>query len=233
MERRGQEHPIYVQEGLAALVEDYDVVGGGGGGADGGVVIAPSWRTNSVKRRERTGGLMRIEQLAAMDHTRFTRQQPLANYALARTVFLWLEREGKLAAWYTHYTANFRADPTGIKSFEAVLGAPIKDLNMRFRDWVFALPEVPEEVPAGGASLGASVEVNSGDGVTVVGLARDAGAGLRIGDVVRSIGGKPTREMAELVRVLGTFTPGDEVDVEIRRGESIEIVRVTLRRKPG
>lgn len=228
MERRGQEHPIYVQEGLASLVEDYDV------GADGRIEIAPSWRTNAVKRRERTGGLMRIEQLAAMDHTKFTRQQPLANYALARTTFLWLEREGKLAAWYTHYTANFRADPTGIKSFEAVLGAPIKDLNKRFRDWVFKLPEVPEEVPPGGASLGVAVEVKSGDGVTVVGFSREpgAGAGLRIGDVVRSIGGKPTREMAELVRVLGTFKPGGEVDVEVRRGEAIEIVRVTLRRKP-
>ncbi|QOJ01378.1 MAG: PDZ domain-containing protein [Phycisphaeraceae bacterium] len=245
--RLGQRHPIYIQEGLCSLVEDFDVIPdpAGAGGPDL-IVPVSSWRTNIVKRRERFGSLPTIAALASMPHERFVASSPLANYAAARTLFQWLDAQGKLGAWYAHYTANFDADPTGVRSFEHVLGVPAKDLDKAWRAWIRALPEVPEEITRGMASLGLEVEAGDGDGcrVTAIGppepgrlgrrpsSARGVEGEVRLGDVIRTIDGKPVREMAEMVRVLSGYRPGDTVRLEIRRGRSIEDVAFKLIAKP-
>lgn len=248
MTRRGQNHPIYIQEGLASVCEDYDLAADTAAPGGKRAVMATSWRTNIAKRRERGGTLILIDQLAKQTHQKFTGEQPLAKYACARTLFLWVESQGKLAEWYEHYTANYAADPTGVKSFEAVLGGPVADLNKKFRAWVRALPEVPEEILPGKASLGVQVEVQAGDGVAVTGIVVPPGTGqpgsrirpqvlkgedgeLRVGDVIRSIDGKPTREMAELVRVLGGYDPEQVVELEIRRGRTEVTVKMKLQKK--
>lgn len=240
MTRLGQRHPAYVQEGLGSLVEDFEVQ------TDGRIRIVPSWRTNIAKRREHGGTLMTIKELAGLAPERFTGSRPLANYAMARTLFMFVHERGLLRAWYEHYTGHFLADPSGLKSFEAVFGKPAAEIQKEYRAWVRALPEVAEEIQRGMASLGVEIEAGEGDGVRVSGITTGAEdqrirrrpttlAGvqgeLRVGDVMRSIEGKPTREMAELVRVLSGFKPGDEVRIEVRRGRRLEEVRVKLTAK--
>lgn len=240
MTRLGQRHPTYVQEGLGSLVEDFEV------GSDGRLTIVPSWRTNIAKRRERGGTLMTIKEMASLAPERFTGSRPLANYAMARTLFMFVHDRGLLRAWYEHYTGQFLADPTGLKSFEAVFGKPAAEIQKEYRAWVRALPEVAEEIQTGMASLGVEIEAGDGDGVRISGITVKAEeqrlrrrptslpgvqGELRVGDVMRSIEGKPTREMAELVRVLSGFKPGDEVRIEVRRGRRLEDVRVKLTAK--
>lgn len=244
MGRRGQVHPIYIQEGLASLMEDYDMPGEDVKAGVKRVVPAVSWRTNAAKRREKSGGFIGLDKLAAMNHDKFTNVLPLANYAAARTLFLWLERQDKLVAWYAHYTEHYAEDPTGVKSFEAVLGAPAAELNKRLRSWMRELPEAPEEIRSGMASLGVEVEVQAGDGVAVVGISvppdfrgrrpvvqPGVEGELRVNDVIRSINGRPTRDMAELVRVLGGFKPDEVVEVEVRRGAQTATIRMKLLKK--
>lgn len=244
MGRRGQVQPVYIQEGLASLVEDYDMPGEDARAGVKKIVPAVSWRTNAARRREKIGGFIGIDKLAAMTHEKFTGTLPLANYAAARTLFLWLDRQEKLVPWYTHYTEHFAEDPSGVKSFEAVLGAPVAELNKKLRAWMRELPEAPEEIRSGMASLGVEVEVQAGDGVAVVGitvppdfrgrrpvvLAGEEGE-LRVNDVIRSLNGRPTRDMAELVRVLGAFKPDEVVEVEVRRGSQLATVKMKLVRK--
>jgi S1-C subfamily serine protease len=66
--------------------------------------------------------------------------------------------------------------------------------------------------------------------LSVVGArARDGqGRSLVKGDVITAINGRPTREMAELVRVLSQFSPGEAVEVSYRRGSRHGEVSVTL-----
>ena len=244
MGRRGQLHPIYIQEGLASLVEDYDMPGEDARAGVKRILPTISWRTNACKRREKIGGYISIEALAGMSNEKFTGTLPLANYAAARTLFLWVDRQDKLAPWYEHYTAHFSEDPSGIKSFEAVLGAPVAELNKKLRAWIRGLAEVPEEILPGMASLGVEVEVQGGDGVAIVGVSTPPGfrgrrpvvlaaeeGELRVNDVIRAIEGRPTRDMAELVRVLGQFKPGQVVELEMRRGGQIVTVKVKLTAK--
>lgn len=214
--RAGVAHPIWVLEGLGALVEDYDL------GADGKIIPAPSWRTNTAKRIEKIGKLMPIETLSRLNHATFSGQRPLANYAQARAFFLYLSSRDKLADWYADYTSNYRDDPTGVAATERVLGKPVAEINQDFRAFVRALPAVAEEIKPGMASLGFEVDTGTGEGPVITSLPRGrngAPAPLRLGDVLTAIDDKPVRDIAELVRVLSQYKPGDTVRAAYRRGK--------------
>jgi hypothetical protein len=226
--REGRAQPVWVMEGLCSLVEDYDV------GESGRLIPSPSWRTNILKRLERSARLTPLRTLAGMNHREFTSGRVLSNYAHARGVFLMLAKDGRLREWYEHYTHNHGVDPSGIASLEAVLGVNGPELDARFRQFVRTLPSVPEEIRAGMASLGVEVEAGDGEGPLVVDVPRRADGtrvNLRRGDIITAIDGRPVRDMAELVRVLSLYKPGDEVEVAYRRYRLSGTVTVKLVRK--
>ncbi|MEI7658567.1 MAG: PDZ domain-containing protein [Phycisphaerae bacterium] len=225
--RRGQAHPPWIQEGLSSLLEDVE--------SDGeSLRPVPSWRTNMAKRLERRRLLMPIASLAALPAAKFSGQRPLANYAQARAIFLRLHGMGKLGEWYAHYVTHQAEDPTGVASLEAVLGKPIAQIDVDHRAWLRDLPAVPESIPEGGASLGVEIESGAGDGPVITRVERgrrrgEGAAGLLMpGDVITAIDDKPTRDIAELVRVLGAMRTGDTVSVEYRRGRRFGAADVVL-----
>lgn len=222
--RSGQGHPVWIQEGLCSLVEDYDMVGGA-------LTPTPSWRTNSVKRLERAGGLASIADLATMPRGRFTGTRPLANYAYARAVFLFLFERGRLTEFYQHYTRHWSTDPSGIKSIEVVIGMDIEDVDDEFRRWLRQLPEVPESVSAGGAAIGLEIDAGRGEGPIILNVSRAArAAGLRPRDVITAIDARPTRDYHELCRVLGSYAPGQTVVIDYRRSREHGQATITLGR---
>lgn len=225
MTRLGQQHPVWIMEGLCSLVEDYDLTGAGT------LTPTPSWRTNTVKRIAKLGKVTPMADLSTMTQTRFTGQRPLANYATARAAFLYLYVKGALEKFYADYTDTYAQDPSGLRALESATGLAGTDLDADFRGFIRALPEAAETIKPGMASLGLEVEAGAGDGPVVrVVHRRKAGEVplLRPGDVLVSINARPVREMAELVRVLGGFHPGDTVSVEYRRGRLSGKVDVVL-----
>jgi hypothetical protein len=232
MTRRGQEHPIWIQEGLCSLAEDYDCPDG----KAASLKPVPSWRTNISLRLARGGRLLPLSKLAAIPRDRFIGSSPLAHYGQARTAFLFLHDTGKLKGWYAHYTAHFDEDPSGIKAFEAVFHKPLAEIEKEYRAWVRALPEVAEQIKPGEAGLGLDVEAGTGDGPVVAEIPRTiygkpnpaAKSGLRKGDVITALDGRPTRDLNELVRLLGTKKEGEEVELSYRRGATHATVRLTL-----
>jgi len=231
--RLGQDHPIWIQEGLCSLVEDYEL---GPDKSPASLRPVPSWRTNISKRLLMAGRLQRIEQLAKVPRTTFTGTNPLAHYGQARTIFLFLWDSGKLKEWYAHYTAHYAEDQTGVKSIAAVFGKPMDQVEKDYRAWVKALPEVAEQLRPGGATLGVDVEPGTGDGPVIVDIPRlkknEAAparlAGLSVGDVITGVNGQPTRDLNELIRVLGAMKVGDEVEVEYRRKSSRGSAKIRL-----
>jgi hypothetical protein len=231
--RLGQMHPIWIQEGLCSLVEDYEL---GPGGAPESLKPVPSWRSNIVKRLAAGGKLPTIRQLASMRHDHFIGSNPLSNYGQARTFFLYLLMQGKLKEWYEHYTTHYRADPTGVKSIEAVLGKPSTEVDKDYRAWLKTIPEVAEQNKPGEVGIGADVEMGDGDGPVIVAIPRDERghpnparhAGLHVNDVITAIDGQPTRDLNELVRVLGTHKAGDEIELGYRRGKTHATARIVL-----
>jgi len=222
--RHGITHAIWVQEGLCSLVEDYDIAKGG--------ALTPtiSWRTNITKRLEKAGLMMPIEKFCALTRPQFMAARPLAMYAQARTLFLFLYQRGKLKEWYAAYNDTFAQDPTGLEAWKRAFPGSLDDLNRDYRAWVRALPAVPEEIAPGKASLGFDVESGSGDGpviVDVIASRRDS-TNLIKGDVITAIDGRPTRDLAELVRVLSDYEPGATVEISYRRGTRHASTGLTL-----
>ncbi len=221
--RLGQPHPIWIQEGLCSLVEDCDPAGN---------TLTPvvSFRTNTAINLARANRLLPIRELATMPRNEFAGSRPMANYAQARTFFLYLYQQGKLAEWYQTYTDTFRDDPTGIEAIEHVMGMPIEDVDAQYERWVASLPRVAEEIKPGMASLG--VEVNAGEGegpiVTRYVVRQRGDDRLRLRDVVTAIDGRPTRDLPELIRVLSSYRPGQTVEVSYRRGKLHGTANVTL-----
>jgi putative serine protease PepD len=60
-----------------------------------------------------------------------------------------------------------------------------------------------------------------------------ATAGLRAGDVVTSIAGKPVSGSGDLVAIIAAHRPGDQVAVVYRRGGSTRTATVTLGTQPA
>lgn len=249
--RRGQDHPIWVKEGLCSLVEDYDLVDSGARDAAlrplGRVIRpAPSWRTNIVKRIERGGLLRPIQEWISNPEDRFLGVRPLSNYSLARAMFLYLFERGALRTWYGEYVEKFgpgeaAQKAAALSAFESALGKPIAEINKDYRAWIRALPMVPEELEDGGASLGFEVENGEGDGPVVVSITGpDASQARRVGlrrrDVLTAINGRPTRDTPELLRVLASYKPGEVVELSVRRGAqhlSVKFELQAARPRPG
>lgn len=223
MNRLGQAHAPWVQEGLASLIEDYDLRGGE-------PVPVPSWRTNIVKRLEKINRLPSFEELSRIEMNAFTARRPLAKYAQARTAMLWLLDIGKLSAFYAHYCAHYDEDPSGYASLLRVTGMEPRDLERVYRQWVERLPEVPETGDDLRATLGVEVENGTGDGVVVRALPPGAlkRTGLRTNAVITHINGRPTRDLFELIRVLGDYGAGETVTLSWHRGTVRHESRATL-----
>jgi len=271
MDRLGQVHPIWIQEGLASLVEDLDpariamrvrtgsrvapegidpnliaepliergqAVAGPGPDAEGWMP-APSWRSNIVKRLARTGPLPSFESFTAMDHETFSTSRPLATYAHARTILLWLESEGKLGAWYRAYTTDSRvgydADRSGLLAMESVLEMELPDIENSYREWVRGdLPMVAETGNDLDGVLGVDIEQKEMVGPMVSRVTRSARqrTGLRRLDIITAIDGRPVHDMKELIRVLSAYEPGETVTVDYRRVRLRESSEVPLIPRP-
>lgn len=231
MRRLGQMHPVWIMEGLCSLPEDVEV------GRGGEMIVLPSWRTNTAKRLALGGRLTPWDVLFATQHQRFVTSRPLAQYAQARTIFMYLSQQGKLKEWYAAYVDGYREDPTGKRAFETVFGKPAAQVEKDYKAWLRALPSVPEEVPVGGATFPFQFDVGEGDGVVIKSVVSGGGSGaaksgLKLGDVITQIDGQGVHDMSELVRVLGQHQPGQEVDVAYRRGRLSGTARVTLIAQP-
>lgn len=93
------------------------------------------------------------------------------------------------------------------------------------------LPALMQGVSISHAFLGIQGE-GSPEGVRVIdvlpGTAAEA-AGIRAGDLIRSIGGAPVTTMEVLARVLDRYGAGDAVDVAVRREGRDQTLRATLK----
>lgn len=89
--------------------------------------------------------------------------------------------------------------------------------------------------PNGGqGALGVIVQ-NSDAGVVVSavepGMPAEA-AGIQVGDIIRTIEGREVRELSDLLNTVTAFAPGDEVRLEILRGEEVLEIKIVLAERP-
>ncbi len=216
MTRRGQTYPLWLQEGMCCLAEDYDL---SGDLAMGTITPAHSWRTNAVIRLERNKKALTIRQLSTMTDQDFTSSRPLAAYAQARTFFMYLNSKNKLRGWYQAYCEHYNEDPSAFTALRLALQLSENDAEQDYKNYIRSLKEINENVPDGGASMGVEVSAGNGEG-PVISMAYGHRL-FKSGDVLLTFNHRPVREIPELVRLLSLCQPGDETAFTLRRGKKI------------
>lgn len=212
MDRLRQVHPVWIQEGLASLFEDYEW------GDDGSPVFRPNIRHNLARRAAMAGNAPPWPRFFSLGHAAFMDKAEL-NYALARSIFEFVADRGKLAVFYRMYTEGFERDPTGLRAMEEAFGRPASEVEREWRRWVASRGAIKDSVSPTDPIMGLMAE-NSNDGVRITRILRRSSAdqaGLRIGDIITSVAGEPVRSLEELVIVLGRQRSGEPIEVGYRR----------------
>ncbi len=110
--------PTWINEGLASVFEQPQIP------RAGEIHGGKNWRHPRLKRAlttaERDGA--RLDRLFGMSNETFRGDAEDLHYAMARYLCQWLDERGKLWPFYQRWRDDFANDPTGAKSFEAVLG---------------------------------------------------------------------------------------------------------------
>ena len=222
----GQQHPIWITEGLATLFESSKV-------ADGHAVPQPNRRLNLLQvllQRKRT---IPLAEFVRYDRGKFMGAASTA-YAEGRYVMMYLHDKGLLRKWYDAYTAGFDDDPTGGKAMEKVLGKKLGEIEKDWRQWAASLDAPALRLPARHAYLGVQLRQDI-DGVRIGHIEPGSGADksdLRAGDVILALDGERTLDAGQLMEIVLGHEVDDEVAVRYRRDGKYATTTVRLGAMP-
>ncbi|MBT3202214.1 MAG: PDZ domain-containing protein [Phycisphaerales bacterium] len=219
---RGQEHPIWVIEGLATLFESSKIVGGA-------AVPIPNHRANIFKRIVEREASIPWDEFFKLSHGEYMQKSSIA-YPQGRYIFMYLYKKGLLKKWYDAFTAGYEKDPTGAKAIEKVTGKSLDKVEAEWLLWVEGIKEVPLRVVARQPYIGVQL-ARQVDGLRVIrvvsGSAADNG-GLEIGDIIVKLDGRRMVDMGELLRTVTGHKVGDKVKIEFRRDGKYKTVTTKL-----
>jgi hypothetical protein len=133
MDAVGQEHAAWIQEGLAALYEEYRL------DPDGDVRFTPNDREPLTRMLATTGRLIPWRDLATMRPDAVQADAARA-YPQLRSIFRYIADRDRLAAWYETYVDGFEDDPTGVTALEVAFGHPVDELERQWRRWLDRRP---------------------------------------------------------------------------------------------
>jgi hypothetical protein len=129
MDTLGQDHPLWIQEGLASLYEDYELLD------DGNVRFTPNDRSQQVQTLAANQWLMTWAELVAVQPSAMNKEA-FRVYPQLRSVMRFIADEGHLESWYRSYVEGFDSDPTGVRAIELEFGQPIKDVEDAWLRWL-------------------------------------------------------------------------------------------------
>jgi hypothetical protein len=223
----GQEHPIWIVEGIASLFE---------AGQFEGETLVPkdNYRLWFLQQAARTKRLIPLDKLITWKQSQFVANANLG-YGEASSVMLYLYETRLLKPFYDAYKANFDKDPSGKATIEQVTGKPFKQFE---QDWIAWMSKrTPPAMTTGpdGAFLGVQF-AQENDGLKieqVVGKSPAASAGIKAGDVIVGLNDLDVRDQQSLMPILKEFKPGDSVVFKLRRGEEYLQLPLVLGRRDG
>lgn len=228
MDRLGQRHPMWIQEGLASIFESYRV-----DPESRKITVLSNTRINIAINLREINGFTKWSKFFELGDRRFVRSRPRARYAEARAILQYLGEHDQLVDWYRTYISEFDLESTGSLAIRLTRTGELDDIEDDFREWLASKPKMPEGVPEDHPAIGLWVaDQGANDGVEIVGIhpggsARRAPVSPR--EVIVAINGQPIFSAEELVRVVLEHSTGDEVTLRLRRGTRYHEVTIKLR----
>jgi hypothetical protein len=219
----GQEHPIWIVEGLASLFESarFD--------DNGKLVASDNYRLWYLRAALRQGTLPPLDQVIAWDQERFVKNANIA-YGTASSVLMYLYDQNLLKKFYDTYKANFEKEPTGRLAIEMVTGKSVKEFDAEWREWMMKRNPPALNTGPDGAYLGVRLsQANDGLRIDIVEPSSPAAkAGIKVADIIVGLNNLDTRDQASLMPLLKEMKPGDQVTLKIKRADQYLDVPFTL-----
>jgi tetratricopeptide (TPR) repeat protein len=131
MDAQRRTHAPWVIEGLAALFEDFRVE------PDGRIVFLANARHGIARSVARSGRWTAWHEFIALDGESFDAEAHV-HYAVARSMFEFIDDEASLACFIDAYMNGLDDDPTGAAALEAMFDVPLGDVEARWAEWVTA-----------------------------------------------------------------------------------------------
>ena len=232
VEPLGQEHPIWLVEGMAVLFEhaEYEK------GPDGTEVLVPkdNERLVRLQAEARQKKLMPLSRLLKMDHKEFMDQRVMQCYAESGSIMHYLYDQKLLRKFYDTFKTTYAKDKTGRAALEATVGKPLEEFEKDWETWMLTrLPpsgKITVDSPYLGVDFG---EANDGMLIQTMKTGGPAArAGLRVGDVIIAVDGEETRDQMTFGPLMTSHKPGDKVILRLRRNHAyLEVPMILGSRK--
>lgn len=227
MDRLNQTHPMWIQEGIASMFEMYDI------DESGHYRVLDNTRLNIVLNLKRSAALTKWRVFFNEPDDEFNKVRARGKYAEARAIFQFLAEQGLFEKWYRMYLTTNSEDPAGALAFERLFDKPLEEVERDYRLWLGTKEKVPELVRWSQPSIGVWIaDQAANDGVQVLGVnpgGAAKAAGVRGGDVITAIDGRPMYAVEEVVANILRRGDGEEVTLRLRRGRTYRDVKLNLR----
>ena len=228
MDRLQQRHPMWIQEGLASLFEEYTL------SADGErIQFKPNERHNVVYDLVVKGQTPPWRQMFSLNTTQFMRS---ANrlYPITRSILEYIASKDLLISWYRNLTQNWAMDKIGVAAMETTFGKSIDEIEASWILWVKSRGRFDDSIARGDASVGIQAE-NDVDGCRVTLVHDGSGAseaGMKVGDVIVRMGTQSVRSTRELMLEVARRRIGEIVMIRVRRGNDYRDLSVKMKPMP-
>jgi hypothetical protein len=217
----GQEHPIWLVEGMAVLFEraEYEK------GPDGQDVLTPqdNARLGPLQRAARRDKLVPLDKLLKLSQKDFVRSDDvLLHYAESGSVMHYLYEQKLLRKFYDTFKAGYDKDKTGKTALEQVTGKSLEDFEKDWKAWMLKRTAPAMYTGPTGAYLGIQFG-DANDGLLVHTLDRNgpaAKAGIRVGDLIVGVDGTEVRDEPTFLPLLAAHQPGDTLILRLRRNHA-------------
>lgn len=207
----GQDHPIWIVEGIASMFEAAQFEGDK-------LVPQDNFRLNMLQNANRGKKLIPLAALIAMEQPEFVKKANLA-YGQASSVMLYLYEKELLKPFYDLYKKTYDKDASGKQALEAVTKQSLPEFEKTWIAWMAARKPVPNSTGGDGVVIGARLG-DGNDGIKIEQVLPGGPAdkaGIKNGDVLVGIADAQVRDYQSFVPMLIQFKPGDEVMLKIRR----------------
>lgn len=214
----GQQHPIWIREGLAAMYEPADF-------EDGKLVPHDNFRLGFVQSAARRHALIPFAKTLQLKQQDFINAPNLA-YGETSSLMLYLYEQKLLRKFYDTYKSLYATDRTGKIALEQTTGMKLPDLQKAWVQWM--LPRTGPRLMGvpGSGYLGVHFGT-ANDGLKidfVVPNTPAAEAGLKPGDVIVGMNDREVRDYASFAPLLASHKPGDQISLKVRRaGKYIDV----------
>ncbi len=225
----GQEHPIWLIEGMAVMYEAATF-------ENDQLVPHDNFRLPYMQLAGRSRHLIGLERLMRMKQKEFVQSNNATlTYGESGSILLYLQEQNLLRKYYDTVKVNYARDATGRLALEQVTGKKLADFEADWQAWMLKRTPPPMAAGRNGTFLGVRF-AQANDGLRVdeiVPASPAAKAGAKVGDVVVGLDDIEVRDYQSMMPLLLSRSPGDAVTLRVRRDNAYIDLPVTLSRRNG